>query len=59
MECPVPETAADKHAAYLASAAEADKKAAQSTDETARKAWSGIADGYRALAANLTLNFKL
>jgi len=54
----VGETVATRNANYLAQAADADKKAARSTDEAARKAWLHIADGYRDLAANLVRNVK-
>ena len=58
MERSVGETVATRNANYLAQAADADKKAARSTDEAARKAWLHIADGYRDLAANLVRNVK-
>jgi hypothetical protein len=59
MEFRIPETFAERQANYLASAAEADKKAAQCKDEQARETWLEIANNYRGLAANLVLNFKL
>jgi hypothetical protein len=59
MERPLPENIAARHEDYLASSANADKKAAQSTDEIARKALLRIAGGYRDLAAMLVRDFKL
>lgn len=53
VDIPVPEAIAARQADYLAQAADADRKAIQSRDEMARKAWSHIAEGYRDLAANL------
>lgn len=52
-------TDAEQRDDHLASAADADKKAAASKDEFIRTAWERVAAGYRDLAANITRNAKL
>ena len=59
MVVPSPMSGAERRDDYLASAADADKKAALSKDEFIRAAWVRIADGYRDLAAGLTHAAKL
>ncbi len=59
MELHIPETFAERRANYLASAAQADKIAAQCKDDEAREAWARAAATYREQAANVVLNFKL
>jgi hypothetical protein len=44
---------AERRDDYLASAADADKRAASSTDQIIRTAWVRVADGYRELAAGM------
>jgi hypothetical protein len=46
-----PMSDAERRDDYLASAADADKKAALSKDEFMRTGWVRVADGYRDLAA--------
>jgi hypothetical protein len=51
--------AAECRADYLASAGDADKRAAESQDEFARRAWERIASNYRDLAARVIPDGKL
>jgi hypothetical protein len=53
MAGPLPMYYAERRDDYLASAADADKKAALARDECARTGWMRVADGYRDLAARL------
>jgi hypothetical protein len=59
MTGPFPMTDADRRANFLASAADADAKAAASNDEVIRTGWGRVADGYRNLAAGVALTSKL
>lgn len=51
-------TEAERRDDYLASADEADEKAAAAKDEFIRTAWVRVANGYRDLAAGVTRNSK-
>lgn len=59
MAGPSPMSDTERRNDYLASAADADKKAALSKDEFIRTAWVRIADGYRDLAAGCTRAARL